>query len=312
MSDETAAAPRYDWTWRHFAALAAANVALALGPWSVRLADSGPVAAGFWRLFLPLPVLFGLAMANRQPVTGFTRRQWTAMLSAGTFFALDLATWHVGIGLTRLGNVTLFGNAGSLIVMVWGLVALRRLPRLPEWLALGAAAAGAAILFGRSLELGGPTLAGDLLCLAAGFFYAFYIILLQGARAELGSWSVLAWSSLVGAPLLLAVALARGEQVWPHSWWPLLALAAGSQIFGQGLLVYALRHFPPLIIGLMLLTQPAIAILAGWFAFDEVLTPWDGAGMALVASALVIARAGDGKAADRRQPAGAGRQDRSG
>ena len=107
------------------------------------------------------------------------------------------------------------------------------------------------------------------------------------------SRSLLAWSSLIGAPLLLAFALARGEPVWPHTWWPLLTLAAGSQIFGQGLLVYALRHFPPLIIGLVLLTQPAIAVLAGWFAFGEVLTVWDGLGMALVAAALVIARAGD-------------------
>ena len=42
----------------------------------------------------------------------------------------------------------------------------------------------------------------------------------------------------------------------------------------------------------LLLTQPAIAVLAGWFAFGEVLTVWDGVGMALVAAALVIARAG--------------------
>jgi drug/metabolite transporter (DMT)-like permease len=71
-----------------------------------------------------------------------------------------------------------------------------------------------------------------------------------------------------------------------------LALALGSQIVGQGLLVYALRHFPPLIIGLMLLTQPSIAVLAGWFAFGETLTAWDAAGMILVAAALVLARTG--------------------
>jgi hypothetical protein len=31
-------------------ALVVGNVALALGPWFVRLADSGPVSAGFWRV----------------------------------------------------------------------------------------------------------------------------------------------------------------------------------------------------------------------------------------------------------------------
>jgi drug/metabolite transporter (DMT)-like permease len=215
------------------------------------------------------------------------------MIGAGLFFAADLAAWHLGIEGTRLGNASLFGNAGSLIIMVWGVLALRRMPRLGEWLALGAACLGAAILFGRSLEISTTTLVGDLLCLLAGFFYAFYILLLQSERAELGGWSLLAWSSLTGAPMLLAFALWLGEPILPHHWWPVLALALGSQVIGQGLLVYSLRHFPPLIIGLMLLTQPSISVLAGWLAFDEALTAWDGLGMALVAGALVLARAGE-------------------
>ena len=37
------------------AMLLAANAVLALGPWLVRLADTGPVAAGFWRLTLARP-----------------------------------------------------------------------------------------------------------------------------------------------------------------------------------------------------------------------------------------------------------------
>ena len=36
-----------------FLALLSGNAALALGPWLVRLADTGPVAAGFWRPMQP-------------------------------------------------------------------------------------------------------------------------------------------------------------------------------------------------------------------------------------------------------------------
>lgn len=269
------------------------NIALAFGPLLVRLADSGSVSAGFWRLTLALPVLFTLALINRQKLTGFPRATWLAIAGAGLFFALDLASWHIGIETTRLGNATLFGNAGSLILMVWGLMTLRRAPSVPEWLSLGAAVTGAGILFGRSLEISHATLIGDLFCLLAGFLYAFYILLLQAERARIGNWALLAWSSLFGAPLLLAIALLRGEPVWPSQWWPLLTLALTSQLIGQGLLVYALKHFRPLIVGLVLLTQPAVSILTGWFAFGEVLTVWDGLGMVLVAGALVLARAGE-------------------
>jgi drug/metabolite transporter (DMT)-like permease len=54
-----------------------------------------------------------------------------------------------------------------------------------------------------------------------------------------------------------------------------------------------MRHFSPLAIGLALLTQPAVAVLAGWFAFGEQLALQDAIGMLLIAVALVLARAGE-------------------
>ena len=115
-------------------------------------------------------------------------------------------------------------------------------------------------------------------------------LVLQRARATLGSWSLLVWVCLAGSPVLLAIALAKGEPVWPTDWTPLLALFVTSQVIGQGLLVFSLRHFPPLVIGLALLTQPALAALIGYAAFGESLGALDIAGMVLLGSALVLAR----------------------
>lgn len=292
-ASQTSKTPTDSWSPLHVAALIAGNVMLALGPWSVRLADTGPVASGFWRLTLALPLLALMAGVNRQKLWGYGLRIWLAVAGAGIFFALDLAAWHVGIQTTKLGNASLFGNSGSIILMAWGLIALRRLPRATEGLAFLAAIGGAAILMGRSLEIDAASLHGDLFCLLAGFFYAFYILLLGSARASLGNWSILFWSSVCGAPILFGTAWLMGEQVWPHNWLPLIALALGSQVIGQGMLIYSLRHFSPLVIGLALLTQPAISVLAGWFAFGETLGLLDGLGMAMVAAALVIVRAGE-------------------
>ena len=285
----------------HFAALIGGNIALALGPWSVRLADSGPISAGFWRLTLAIPLLALLAWRNGQALGGFGKATWLTIVAAGVLFALDLASWNIGIGLTRLGNATLFGNSGSVILMGWGIVMTRRLPRRFEALGILSALAGAAILMGRSLQIDSHSLVGDLFCILAGFLYGFYILLLQNARARLGSWSLLTWSSLAGAPVLLALALWQGEPVWPGSagsgWWPLIALALLSQVIGQGLMVFALKHFTPLIVGLTLLTQPVVAVVVGWFVFGEALVPLDFAGMALVGAALVLARLGNTPAA---------------
>ncbi|MFM5922823.1 MAG: DMT family transporter [Novosphingobium sp.] len=278
------------WSGWHFAALLGGNAALALGPLWVRMADSGPVSAGFWRLFLALPAFIVLARLNGQRLTGHSRGAMLAIVGAGLFFSLDLASWHLGIERTRLGNATLFGNSGSIILVAVGLITLRRAPRPTEWLAFAAAILGSVILLGRSLEIGTDTLVGDLLCLLAGFLYTFYILLAQRARNDFGSWTVLVYATFAGLPVLLGTALYLGEPVWPHHWGPLIALALTSQVIGQGLLVYALRHFSPFIVGLVLLTQPAISVLVGWVKFGEVLSPLDGLGMLLVGAGLVLAR----------------------
>lgn len=281
------------------AALLAGNVALACGPWLVRLADSGPVSAGFWRVALALPFLFLIARLRGEHVSGIPRKAVLLVLAGGVFFGLDIASWHVGIGDTRLANAVLFGNAGSVILMVWGFVMLRRLPKGREWPAILAALGGAGILLGRSLDLSPANFVGDLFCLLAGLLYAGYLLLLQDARRSFGSWSLLAVSSSASTVVLFAVAMLLGEPFWPTDWTPVLVLALSSQLVGQGLLVYSLKQFPPLVIGIALLTQPAVAALVGWMVFGEWLVPLDVLGIVLVASALVLARVTGPKAPPR-------------
>lgn len=277
--------------WLLLAALLGGNVALALGPWFVRVADTGPVAAGFWRLFLALPVLVVLARANGQRLTGMGAATLGLVALGAVTFALDLASWHIGIEMTRIGNATLFGNAGSIVLLFWGFIIHRVLPGRLEWLAIVFALGGAAILMGRSLEISDATLIGDLFSVAAGLLYAVYLLTLQGARGKFGSWSLLVWVSLFGAPVLLVIALALGEPVWPGDWGPIVGLVILSQLVGQGLMVFALKYFPPLVVGLALLTQPVVASIYGWLAFGEVLSPLDIVGMMLVGAALAVSRA---------------------
>ena len=63
------------------AALLGGNAALALGPWLVRLTDTGPVAAGFWRMLLPLP-LFAV-LARRELSGGLRPSRQTVLLLLG-------------------------------------------------------------------------------------------------------------------------------------------------------------------------------------------------------------------------------------
>src|SRR3954471_21822371 len=91
-----------------FPALLLGSSLLAFGPWLVRLSGVGPVAAGLWRLALPLPLPLPLVPPNGPPVHWPGRRLALITICAGFFFATDLAAWHTGIHMTKLGNATLF------------------------------------------------------------------------------------------------------------------------------------------------------------------------------------------------------------
>jgi drug/metabolite transporter (DMT)-like permease len=276
-----------------FPALLIGSTALAFGPWFVRLAGVGPVAAGFWRLALALPFLFAIAALTGQKVHWPGRRLAGIAVAAGFFFAADLAAWHVGIHLTKLGNATLFGNTSSLIFAIWGLWMARRTPSLTQAGALGLAILGAALLMGSSAELSMRNVRGDLLALFAGLLYTGYLIAVQRGRQSLAPLPMLFIASVFGAAMLLPLSLGLGEQVIPADWTFIVILALSSQVLGQGLLVYALGSLPPLVVGLTLLTQPAISALVGWLAYGETLRPMDYVGAAAIAAALVLVRIPD-------------------
>ncbi len=273
-----------------YPALLLGNVALAFGPWLVRLADTGPVAAGFWRLALALPFLWLLTRMAGQPVRWPGRALMAAVVFAALFFAADLAAWHAGIRLTKLGNATLFGNVSSFAFAAWGLWLARRWPSPVQAIALLLAAAGCAALMAGSADLSPRHLRGDILALIAGLFYFGYLVLIERARGQLKPLPLLFLASLFGAVMLLPLSLALGETVMPRQWTPLIALALGSQVFGQGLLVYALGHVPPMVVGLALLTQPAISAAIGWVAYRETMTALDWTGAVAIGAALVLVR----------------------
>jgi drug/metabolite transporter (DMT)-like permease len=271
-----------------FLALILGNVAIAFGPLFVRLSDVGPISAGFWRLALALPILWLISRYAGFRITAVPRSILVLCALAGLFFGFDVMAWHIGLTQTKMGNATLFGNAASIMLVIYGVIIARKLPPPMQMAGVLLAFAGAALLMGQSLELSPRNFTGDLLSLLAGVLYCVYLLFMIRVRSSTESWGSLFMASAFAAAVMLAGGLVAGEQVMPSIWWPLVLLAVSSQVAGQGLLTYALPHFSPLIIGLALLLQPALAALAGWYYYDEILTTLDLLGGFMVMAALVI------------------------
>ncbi len=287
---------------RAYAAMVVANIALAFGPWLVRLADVSSLSSAFWRLALAAPLLFLLMRAVRQPIPPLSRGMMAVIAIGGLCFAADLGSWHIGIHHTKLANATLFGNIASFLLAAYVLISTRTLPDRFQSAALILAAVGTMLLLGRSYQVDTRYLTGDLLCILAGVLYTGYLLAMGRARGMLQPVPVLLISTVAGMGPLLLFALVEGGPFWPADWTPLLLLAIGSQVIGQGLMVYAMGHLPPMVIGLGLLIQPFIAALIGSLRYGERLGLLDIVGGVAICAALVLVRASKAQVRTRSRP----------
>lgn len=291
--DETRFAPPHESaSVRGYAAMVGGNVALAFGPWLVRLSDVSPIASAFWRLALAVPFLVLLALLTRQPIPRLPRSMLGVVAIGGLCFAADLGAWHMGILHTKLANAALFGNFASFLLAGIALIGARRWPELAEAAALLLAMVGTALLLGRSYDVDRRYLTGDLLCILGGIFYTGYLLAMGRARGPFQAIPLLLISTIAGLAPLLFFAWMAGGKILPDAWGPLILLALGSQVIGQGLMVYAIGHLPPLVIGLGLLIQPFISAVIGSLRYGERLGLVDVLGGLAICAALVLVRTG--------------------
>jgi drug/metabolite transporter (DMT)-like permease len=268
---------------------------IALSPIFVRLSEAGPTATAFWRTALALPALWPLYLALR-PAAGRVAPPRVLLLAAGVAFAGDLAFWHASIGLTSVANSTLLANLASIFVTLAAWLFLRQRPSGLFLAGLGAALGGVALLVHSSLRFSSGGLAGDALGLVTALFYAAYLLAVKALRDRGGGTLLLmAVTSTITTIVLLPIALATGERMFPasaHGWLDLLGLALVSHAAGQGLIAYALAHLPAAFSSASLLLQPVMAALFAWILLGEPLGPLQLAGGAVVLAGIYLARRG--------------------
>jgi drug/metabolite transporter (DMT)-like permease len=296
-------------------ALLAGALAIGSSGIFVRIAETGPVAAAFWRGALALPPLALWALLERRrPVAADGARPRGARLDprflwAGVFFAADIALYHLSLMRTSVAASSLEANTAPIVVTIlaWALWGER--PRLGFLLATLLAFGGLLLMVSPKLGAGGHALGGDLLALGAAWFYAAYILAVARLRTRHGTGAVMFASTLIFSLLLLPLPLLMGEQLVPHSargWLVLAALALSAQALGQSLIAYALAHLPATFGSVGLYLQVIAATLYAWLLLDERLRPVQLLGGIIVLAGIALARASRGaRSQPRAAPAAA-------
>lgn len=266
-------------SWLAALALAVGVVCIAWSAIFVRWAVgvSGPASA-FYRALIGSLVLFPIWIARRPRAP--SRRALALAALAGLFFALDLACYNTAILKTSAAIATLLGNVSPFCVGIATWLLFRERPRAAFWLGLTIAFIGVAIIIGADLRVH-PTLGiGDLLGVAAGVWFAAYLMATHRARAELDTLSLTTLSIAASAAVLLGVCLVfRSPLVGyePRSWAALIGLGLVSQVTGYLALTYALGSLPATVTSVVLLLQApltgllAVPLLGEWPSRSQIL-----------------------------------------
>lgn len=277
-------------------ALVLAACAIGFSPIFVRLSETGPVATGFYRTALALPILIAWSIGERRmhrpAAEAGSWRNRLLIGVAGFCFAGDLATWHWAIKLTPVANATLLANLAPIFVTLGAALFFKERVTRGFALALAFSVIGSVVLASAHLAVGAD-LAGDGWALITALFYAGYFLALSRVRIEVSAATAMAWSTGLSALWLLPLALFDGETMLPataHGWALLVGLALIAQVAGQSLVGWALAHLPASYSSVSLLLQPVVAASLAWALLGEPLSWQQGIGGIIILASLVAAR----------------------
>ena len=273
----------------------------------IKLADTGTASAAFYRSVLALPVLTALAVFEQRRRGPRPLRSRLGAVLAGVFLAIDLVLWNHAIADVGAGIATLLGNLQVVFVTAAAWLLFRERPARGFFLALPVVLAGVMLVSGLADHAHGVrSVAGIEYGLGTSIAYAaFLLILRQASVATPHVAAPLAEATLGATAGAAALGLMFGGwqlDIGWHAFGWLLLLAMTSGTAGWLLITSSLPRLPASLSSLLLLLQPAAAILLAAVVLGERPTPLQLAGAVLVCAGILVATRAKGRSSRSRSP----------
>jgi drug/metabolite transporter (DMT)-like permease len=281
----------------------------------VTLANVGPATTAFYRCALALPVLTLVAALEQRRLGPRPLRRRLSAVLAGLFLAVDLVLWNHAISDVGAGVATVLGNLQVLFVAALAWILFRESPGRRYLTMLPVVFLGVVLVSGLvgTAAAGLHPLAGIGYGIGTSAAYAGFLLILRQAAGQYRHVAGQLADATAGAAagsLLLGLAFG-GFQLhlpWPSFGW-LLALAMLSQTAGWLLITASLPRLPAALSSLLLLLQPAAALILARIVLGQRPTPIQVAGAILVCAGVLAVTSGRTQPA--REPAGREREEPS-
>jgi drug/metabolite transporter (DMT)-like permease len=277
---------------------AAGAVVIAFSAILVRLADVSPSTAAVFRCAYALPLLALLAWHERRRYGPRERRDTRLAWIAGFFFAADLTFWHHSIGAVGAGLATVLANVQVVLVGLMAWAALGERPEGRSVAAVPMVLTGVVLISGviGSGAYGDNPALGVLYGVLTGITYAVFLLVLRQVNRDLRRPAGPLFDATLSGAIFAAIGgvIVGDFDAVPglesQAWLVLLALS--SQVLGWLLISVSLPRLPALLTSILLMIQPATAMVLGAVLLSESPSAVQVAGVLVVLAGIVVATLG--------------------
>ncbi len=233
----------------------------------VKLADVGPSAAAFYRMFFGGVLLLLITLITRTKLW-YGWKPFSLAVLCGVLFAGDLAFWHRSINAVGPGLATILASFQVFFVTAFAIGFLRERPGIRVFIAIPLALLGLFLLVGTQWnKMSIDYQAGVMYGLITAIFYASFVLTLRrlqslsNAPAPFANITV---STLSTAFCSAIVAIIAQESFvipdTPSILWLILYGICG-QVLGWVLITRSIKHISAARVSLMLLLQPTLSFI---------------------------------------------------
>jgi len=291
-------------------AIFAGSACFALTPVFVKFADVGPIAAGFWRMVIALPIVwtwFQIEKRRRpdRPIHARSPRDTIWLVASAVAITVDLSLWHSSFLYTSVANAALLGSLHPIVVAIGAWLLFHEKITGMFMVGLVIAIVGSIVLARAGASEFSSIAYGDILAILSTFGFSAYALTLKRLRQTLSTATIMLWTLTLAPLMLLPIAAIVGETLVPqslHGWGVVIGFALIGNVAGQSMMTYAFAHLPASFSSVTLLIVPVLAALLAWVLFQEALSMLQAvAGIAVLGGIVVAERGRRGPAAPARQ-----------
>lgn len=257
----------------------------------VLLGDADPVAMTFWRLIIAAAFLAPLAGRDLKLIKNLGKKERFLLLLAGASLAAHFFCWIAAVQRTTVANATVFFSFNPVITAAAGFLLFKERVNMRLAVSIVLGMAGVAVIGGGDFSFNREHLAGDGYALLCSFLFSVYFLLGKKLRQTLPTAVYV--TAVYGIAALTGL-VCMGIQVLPlvdytaRTWLCFLLLALVPTVVGHTAVNNALRYIPAGKIATATLSEPLLAGMVAYFAWNQDVTAQTVAGYVLISLSVIV------------------------